>query len=354
MSHLDPEQLALIALGEPVASAEEREHLATCAVCTADVEEMMHAAVVARSTVDEGELEAPPARVWGRIADELGLAGAVATASPAVATTPASQAAETTTPAPPAAEAPPVPEETVTDAVPPAAASTPSARARQRRRGWSQRAWWALAASVAFVLVIGGGVWIGVGSLTPTSIASASLEAFPDHPKAVGTAEVDESRDGAHDGPWLKSFVAEGGMQYVDGLSIHTYDLGDGPQVLRMIAWVSTMHQELQKDKRYVDLPWYLTEVGWPTGPWGTGRWPDWPRHPISEQDQANNAVQFILLARTLPFVRGVWWYDLVDDGPGLRLFTLWISMRLTDCSPKQNCREAHRPRSRRSARPTR
>ena len=131
------------------------------------------------------------------------------------------------------------------------------------------------------------------------------------------SSNPDESRDGAHDGPWLKSFVAEGGMQYVDGLSIHTYDLGDGPQVLRMIAWVNTMHQELQKDKRYVDLPWYLTEVGWPTGPWGTGRWPDWPRHPISEQDQANNAVQFILLARTLPFVRGVWWYDLVDDGPG-------------------------------------
>ncbi|WP_243728443.1 anti-sigma factor [Microbacterium sp. BK668] len=139
---------------------------------------MSHAAVVARSTMDEVELEAPPARVWGRIADELGLGDAAVLAL-----------------APPADLVSARPSRPVTDADTQAAASViPSAAPRRRR--WSQRAWWALAASVAFVLVIAGGVWVGVGSLTPTSIASASLEAFPDHPQAVGTAEVDEARDG--------------------------------------------------------------------------------------------------------------------------------------------------------------
>ena len=69
MSHLDPEQLALLALGEPVASESERDHLASCPVCAADVAEMTHAASVARSTLDETELETPPARVWEAIAD---------------------------------------------------------------------------------------------------------------------------------------------------------------------------------------------------------------------------------------------------------------------------------------------
>ena len=87
MSHLDPEQLALIALGEPVASDEERAHLASCRECTAEVAEMTHAVVVARSTMDETQLDAPPARVWDRIAEELAL-------SPAVAANPLEASAE--------------------------------------------------------------------------------------------------------------------------------------------------------------------------------------------------------------------------------------------------------------------
>jgi len=78
VSHLDPEQLALIALGEPVASSDERSHLASCPVCAAEVTEMTHAVVVARSTMDETQLDAPPARVWSRIVDELGLSADVA------------------------------------------------------------------------------------------------------------------------------------------------------------------------------------------------------------------------------------------------------------------------------------
>lgn len=191
MSHLDPEQLALIALGEPVASPDEREHLSSCPVCAADVTELTHAAGVARSTMDDLELEAPPARVWGRIADELGLAAGVGPDAEAgvAGVDPAGAGSGS------AASASDVAAQTVTDAETAAAASVPSSsRPRRSRRG--HRGWWALAASVALVLVIGGGVWFGLGSLAPTSIASASLAAFPDHPKAIGSAEVDESRDG--------------------------------------------------------------------------------------------------------------------------------------------------------------
>lgn len=147
MSHLDPEQLALIALGEPVETEAERDHLASCPACAADVAELSHAAEVGRSTMDEIELQSPPPRVWERIADELSL-GASA------------------------------------DVEPPT---------RPRRRAASV---WALAASVALIVAVGAGLGIGFGNLAPTSIATASLDAFPDHPAAVGSAEVDEARDG--------------------------------------------------------------------------------------------------------------------------------------------------------------
>jgi hypothetical protein len=203
VSHLDPDQLALIALGEPVASDEEREHLASCRECAADVAEMTHAVVVARSTMDETELDVPSARVWDRIAEELAL-------SPAVAADPLGAQAQTLHrstftaldaegEAPPPAETPaPTPAEpgpTEPGPVPPAVADTPPAEPKPRRR--SLGVLWALAASIALVLVVGTGVWIGFGRLAPTPIATAALEAFPSHPEAVGTAEVEESRDGA-------------------------------------------------------------------------------------------------------------------------------------------------------------
>jgi hypothetical protein len=181
VSHLDPEQLALVAMGEAVASDEERAHLASCPACTAEVAEMTHAAVVARSTIDEGLLEAPSSRVWGRIHEELGLGQAVMAdplSSAAAAIEPADMPAAH-------AEAASAPLET--------SASADRVGGRARRT----RSMWVLAASVVLILVVGGGVWAGVSArLTPTVVAAASLDAFPSHPQAEGAAEVDEGRDG--------------------------------------------------------------------------------------------------------------------------------------------------------------
>ena len=55
---------------------------------------------------------------------------------------------------------------------------------------------WVLAASLAVVVAIGAGTWITAVNLRPLSVATAALDAFPDHPAAVGSAEVDEARDG--------------------------------------------------------------------------------------------------------------------------------------------------------------
>ncbi|WP_439592053.1 anti-sigma factor [Microbacterium sp.] len=163
MSHLDPDQLALLAIGEPVASPDDVEHLAHCAECAAELAEMGHAVRIARATIDDDALEAPPERVWEKIGAELGLAARPAEASDA----------------------------SVEESAPTRAAAS---RPRRRRRS---RLMWVLAA--ALVVVAGAGLtgWALVARLTPTSIAVATLDAFPDHPDAVGSADVEEGRDGS-------------------------------------------------------------------------------------------------------------------------------------------------------------
>jgi hypothetical protein len=74
--HLDPDAVALAALGEPLDAA-PRAHLVACADCAREVASLAAAAAVARAG-DGGELVPPPAAVWARVRDELGLADDVA------------------------------------------------------------------------------------------------------------------------------------------------------------------------------------------------------------------------------------------------------------------------------------
>ena len=83
MSHLDPDQLALLAIGEPVASPDELAHLSSCPSCSRELSEMTRTVRIARSTLGEDGLESPPQHVWTSIAAELGLPSDVGIADPA-------------------------------------------------------------------------------------------------------------------------------------------------------------------------------------------------------------------------------------------------------------------------------
>jgi hypothetical protein len=164
VSHLDPEQLALVALGEPVASAAERAHLETCVGCALELAAMSRTVMIARSTMDDAALEAPPERVWDEVIGELGLVGALD----------ADRGSPSVSPAPSA----PTEESTV--------------RRRPRRRML-----WGLAASLVLIAGAVLGTWAVVARVAPVSVAEASLAAFPDHRGAVGTADVERARDGS-------------------------------------------------------------------------------------------------------------------------------------------------------------
>ncbi len=177
MSHPESELLALMAMGESVASPADRAHVEECPECLEELAALTHAVTVGRATIDIGELEHPDARVWQRIGDELGLSDEARAqgTSPAVDEPPALTR--------PAAE--------------PLGHGAPR-RSRRRHPGRSlMRGGWVVAAALALVVGVGLATWTLSRPPAPTPVAEAALDALPDHPGARGTAVVDRAEDGA-------------------------------------------------------------------------------------------------------------------------------------------------------------
>lgn len=130
--------------------------------------------------------------------------------------------------------------------------------------------------------------------------------ADPEATFLVGATSAEGTRDTGGPPGFLRQLIASGLLNYGDGLSLHTYvhcARHSAPE--DWVNWmqaVKTMLQEVSGKQ----LPVYVTEMGWPTfaGPCG-----------VTEETQAKYLARLLLLSRTLPFVKGLWWYDLQDDG---------------------------------------
>ena len=131
--------------------------------------------------------------------------------------------------------------------------------------------------------------------------AAAIRAANPDAEVIAGaTAGVDLG--------WFREFIAAGGLEHVDAVSVHSYTLFRyrvNPE--GAILSLDRLHALLKSAEPARDIPVYVTEMGWPTNQ---------GRHGVSEREAANYLVRFMLLARSRPWIAGVWWYDLIDDGP--------------------------------------
>ncbi len=106
---------------------------------------------------------------------------------------------------------------------------------------------------------------------------------------------------------FLTRLVEQGVLDHADAIPLHPYihcDRAHTPE--DWARWMKQVGDDLQRRAgRPVRV--YLTEMAWPAHQGACG---------ISEQKQAENLVQMFLLAKTLPFIKGIWWYDLQNDGP--------------------------------------
>lgn len=197
--HLDPDVLTLLAIGEPVATPEENDHLASCERCGSELSALTRTVVAGRSTVLLEDLETPPERVWSRISEELGLTRTSTAPAPDSSSAPRSEVS----PAAAVASETPVNASDLSrvDGVARSAedtASGPSAGESgppaTRRRSGLLRSLFVLAASIA-ILGVAFGAWTATRQVATVELASAELAAFPDHPGAEGTAVVVERGD---------------------------------------------------------------------------------------------------------------------------------------------------------------
>jgi hypothetical protein len=92
----------------------------------------------------------------------------------------------------------------------------------------------------------------------------------------------------------------------MDALSIHPYRYPGSPEDTRFVEEIGRARALMAK-YGMADRKLWLTEIGWPTHLQASG---------VSEQTSANHLVRMYTLARSLPYVERVFWYDFQDDGP--------------------------------------
>jgi len=118
----------------------------------------------------------------------------------------------------------------------------------------------------------------------------------------VGAATTRGIRNG-----FIKRILELGVMKYADALSLHTYNHSSSDSTPEAwAAWMRKVEQELMDANSGKPLPFYITEMGWPTHTGSNG---------VIREVQAEYLARLFLLARTLPFIKGIWWYDLQNDG---------------------------------------
>jgi len=108
---------------------------------------------------------------------------------------------------------------------------------------------------------------------------------------------------------WLEGILRLGALDYCDAISIHSYNYNEkspqrGPEACS--AWMTGVQQRLRRYNDGADVPFFVTEMGWPTHVTKGGTDP---------QLTASYLARLYLLARTSPSFRGLWWYDFQDDG---------------------------------------
>ncbi|MDI4665565.1 hypothetical protein K9U40_14715 [Xanthobacter autotrophicus] len=109
------------------------------------------------------------------------------------------------------------------------------------------------------------------------------------------------------DWAWTKAIVREGALEGADGLSVHLYNhCAPVRTATEMIERTEQLEASLMPLTGGREVPLYITEFGWPTPQTRCG---------LSLEQSAANFAQFVLLSATLPYLKGIWAYEVKDKG---------------------------------------
>ena len=128
---------------------------------------------------------------------------------------------------------------------------------------------------------------------------------------------------------YLEKLLERGMLDYCDVVALHTYNYSQGGGNNTPEAWHERMVKVDRMLRKYSggrEVPLYVTEMGWPTqiDPRGS-----------TYETEARNLARLYLLARTLPYIKGIWWYDFQDDGWDYRYNENNFGLVRPDLTPK-------------------
>jgi len=126
---------------------------------------------------------------------------------------------------------------------------------------------------------------------------------------------------------FAERLLAGGLLDLVDGLSLHpsVYCEGELATPENWLGWFKGVNQQFERVAGK-PVPLYFTEFSWPSNDGGCG---------LSLERQAAYLARAYVLLRSLPNVKGSWWYDLVDDGIDRRELEHNFGLLTADGKPK-------------------
>jgi glycosyltransferase involved in cell wall biosynthesis len=179
----------------------------------------------------------------------------------------------------------------------------------------------------------------GFGSKPPTSHGDpvayarllartyATIKSVNPHARVIGGALA------GVDIAWSQAFFAAGGLNSLDAFSVHSYTLfhaHSNPEVA--IKALDALRVDMQRAAAGRQIPVLVTEMGWPTNQ---------GRFGVSEAKVSDYLVRFLAMVSARPWIQGVWWYDLTNDGTDLRESEQNFGLRTADQHGKAAYRTA-------------
>lgn len=106
---------------------------------------------------------------------------------------------------------------------------------------------------------------------------------------------------------WGVKIINLGVYKYVDGISIHPYSYQrmDTVSPNYNISILKNFEREINENKKN-QIKLYITEFGYPNYSNGIG---------LNSKDREKYPAEYISEVKKLGFVKGIWWYDFINDG---------------------------------------
>ncbi|MDT0207873.1 cellulase family glycosylhydrolase [Serratia marcescens] len=113
---------------------------------------------------------------------------------------------------------------------------------------------------------------------------------------------------------WFDSLIRLGILDEINGIALHPYGYRAADKNLGTpegnLAVIDNYERHL-KNSFGKEVPLYITEIGVPNYSGQGG---------LDFNSSAQFVVKYTLMAKARPYIKGVWWYDLINDGTNPRV----------------------------------